>query len=314
MKSPDKAYRRSERKMRKLKALLVVNHFLNTAKFSESYDFISEAAAKSGIALRVMTNMEVLKALGFSAEEGRAFVEKSKFDFVLFWDKDIRLALMLEELGLRLFNPSSAIEACDDKSLTYVRLLTSGIVMPKSMFAPKAFEAGADKSLLFDEIEAKLSYPLILKECYGSFGREVYLINNRRELEEKDAEIGIKPTLYQEFIASSYGRDVRINVVGDRVIAAMYREAKNGDFRANLTLGGSMRKYECSDEEERIAVKACKILGLDFAGVDLLFGEGGMPLLAEVNSNSQFINLYNATGVNMPLCLFEYIKSILKGE
>lgn len=297
-----------------LKGLLVVNHFLRTEKFLETYDFIKRAAVDTGIDLVLLSNLELITRLGTSYEGAGAFIEEEGFNFALFWDKDIRLAELLETLGLRLFNSSAAIEACDDKSLTYVRLVSAGIPMPRTILSPKAFEARVDKALLHDYLEAELGYPFIMKECYGSFGREVYLIQNREELEAKEAEIGLKPSLYQEFISSSYGRDLRVNVVGDRVVAAMYREAKNGDFRANLTLGGEMRAHEVTGEEEEVALRATRALGLDFAGVDLLFGEDGRPLVAEVNSNSQFVNLYHATGVNMPYHLFRYIQRELRGE
>lgn len=297
-----------------LKGLLVVNHFLRTEKFFETYDFIKRAAEEKKLELALLTNLELITRLGASYSEAKAFIDGEGYDFVLFWDKDTRLAEMLEGLGLRLFNSAGAIEACDDKSLTYVKLLASGIRMPRTILSPKAFEAGVDKSELHDYVESELSYPFIMKECYGSFGREVYLIENRIQLEEKEAEIGLKPLIYQEFISSSYGRDLRVNVVGDRVIAGLYREAKNGDFRANLTLGGSMRVHEVTEEEAELALRATRALGLDFAGVDLLFGEGGERFVAEVNSNSQFVNLYHASGVNMPLHLFDYIKRELRGE
>lgn len=299
---------------RRLQGLLVVNHFLRTEKFFETYDFIKRAAEEADIGLSLLTNMEVISRLGSSYGQALNFVEDGGFDFVLFWDKDIRLAELLEHLGLRTFNSAAAIEACDDKSLTYVKLMASGIRMPRTILSPKAFEAGVDKAGFHDFIEAELGYPLIMKQCYGSFGREVYLINNRSELEAKEAEVGLSPLIYQDFIASSYGRDLRLNVVGDRVIAAMYREAKNGDFRANLTLGGAMRPHEATEEEKELALRASRALGLDFSGVDLLFGEGGELLLAEVNSNTQFVNLYHATGVNMPVHLFDYIKRELRGE
>lgn len=292
----------------------MVNHFLRTEKFLETYDFIKRAAEEAELALDLLSNMELITKLGSGYAEARAFIEAERFDFVLFWDKDIRLAELLENLGLRLFNSAKAIEACDDKSLTYVKLISAGIEMPRTILAPKAFETGGDRAELHEYLETTWGYPFILKESYGSFGREVYLINNRRELEDREEQIGIRPYIYQELIATSYGRDLRVNVVGDRVIAAMYREAENGDFRANLTLGGKMSAHEVSAEEADIAIRVTKALGLDFSGVDLLFGEGGRLLLAEVNSNSQFVNLYHATGVNMPYHIFEHIKKELRGE
>lgn len=102
--------------------------------------------------------------------------------------------------------------------------------------------------------------------------------------------------------------------MGDKAVAAMYRFSENGDFRANITNGGSMRAYQPAPEECALAVRAVKALGLDFAGVDLLFGNGGQDcadIVCEVNSNAHFKNMYDCTGVNAAECIMGYICSAL---
>ena len=86
-------------------------------------------------------------------------------------------------------------------------------------------------------------------------------------------EICPKPFIFQEFIDSSYGKDIRLNVVGDEVVASTKRVNENGDYRANVTNGGTMYPYIPSDEEKELAIKACKATKCDFAGVDILFGK-----------------------------------------
>ncbi len=119
--------------------------------------------------------------------------------------------------------------------------------------------------------------------------------------------IGAKPMLFQEFIHSSKGKDLRLQVVGSQVVAAMYRYSDNGDFRANITGGGKMKPYEPTQKQIDLAVESCKILGLDFAGVDILFGKDNEPIVCEVNSNAHFKNIYDCTGVNVADSILAYI-------
>jgi RimK family alpha-L-glutamate ligase len=113
--------------------------------------------------------------------------------------------------------------------------------------------------------------------------------------------------LFQEFIKSSKGKDLRLQVVGNQVVAAMYRYSENGDFRANITNGGKMKLFDPSEEQVELAIKCCKIIGLDFAGVDILFGENQEPIVCEVNSNAHFKNIFDCTGINVADCILEYI-------
>lgn len=110
----------------------------------------------------------------------------------------------------------------------------------------------------------------------------------------------------QEYIESSKGQDVRIHVVGNEIVTAMKRVNKN-DFRANITNGGSMEKYQPTKEQCEMALKVCEKLGLDFAGVDIMFGKNGEPVLCEVNSNAHFKNIYDCTGVNVAEKIIDYI-------
>lgn len=229
-------------------------------------------------------------------------------DFVLFWDKDVRLARYLESKGLQVFNSANAIEACDDKSLTHLYLQSAGIPMPETILAPMTFSNIGYTNLEFlQKIAERLSFPMVIKECFGSFGQQVYLVNDKNELEEKVHDIGAKPMLFQKFIESSKGKDIRLQVVGDQVVASMYRYSVNEDFRANITNGGKMKPYEPNQEQKELAIRCCKQLGLDFGGVDILFGENQEPIVCEVNSNAHFKNIYDCTGVNVADYIIEYI-------
>ena len=137
---------------------------------------------------------------------------------------------------------------------------------------------------------------------------QVYLAESEEEVFSYTKKLEGIPFLYQKYLEKSAGRDVRLQVVGNQVVASMYRYSENGDFRANLSSGGSMKPYLASEREKALAVRTVEALGLDFAGVDLLFSENGeADFVCEVNSNAHFKNIHTCTGVNTADCIMEYI-------
>ncbi len=273
--------------------LLVVNAFLKLPKFDAIYQELLQSAAKLNLRLTLQTNATIATHIDTPA------FKRALPDFVLFWDKDIKTARLLEMQGIPVFNSAESIELCDDKALTYLALRRANIAVPRTVLLPKTFPniGYTDTEFLADAADM-LSYPLVLKECFGSFGQQVYLIQNQEELAAKVLSLAGTPMLLQELVAESYGRDTRINIVGGKVVASILRESQNGDFRSNLTLGGSMANYTPTDRESELALRAVRALGLTFAGVDVLFGKNG-PLICEVNSNAHFQTTLECTGVNM---------------
>ncbi|WP_285765546.1 RimK family alpha-L-glutamate ligase [Peribacillus sp. SI8-4] len=284
---------------------IVVNGYLQHDKFSSLALFIQAAAERKKIKATLMRNSDLIPVI----EKGVPLL-KGAFgklpDFVLFMDKDIHLARHLELLGLPVYNSSSAIDICDSKAKTHQALAGHNIAMPKTVFPPFTYE-GIERADMdaFMKIGSELGFPLVVKESYGSFGEQVYLIQTEEELLRAVRHLGHKPFIIQEFIRHSKGRDIRVNVVGNQVIAAMQRHSEI-DFRANMTAGGRAQPYTPTKEEANLAIRCAEILGASFAGVDLLFGEDG-PLLCEVNSNSHLLNIYECTGINIADSMFDYM-------
>ena len=282
-----------------MRAWLVVNGFVGSDKFRELYGFLSRAAEKRGISLTVKTN----DSLAFPLSEKIAGSDHP--DFVLFWDKDISLAKRLEREGLKLFNCASAIEICDNKALT-AECLYEKVATPKTIIAPKTFEGvGYNRHEFIENATQVLGLPVVIKESYGSFGAQVYLARTTEEAINTVLKLGHKDFIMQEFIEESCGRDVRVNVVGGKVVCAMERYNEN-DFRSNITNGGKMKKIDLPTEMEVAAIKAAEAIGLDFAGVDVLFGKNG-PIICEVNSNPHFKSSLECTGVDMSQKIMDYI-------
>lgn len=288
-----------------LKGLLIINQFLNTQKFKEHYHWLNAACKKQQVHLEIRTNAEFLIQADTGVVKSAAFQDTLP-DFVLFWDKDIRLAHALEAMGLRLYNSADAIAACDDKSLTAAAL--AGIVrQPRTYLAPMTYSnIGYTDFSFLEQVEKELSYPFIIKECFGSFGMQVYLVSSRDEAEKILSIKAGNSFLFQEYIKSSTGRDIRLHVVGDSVVTSMLRYNEH-DFRANITNGGFMKPYQPSEAQKMLAVKVCNTLKLDFAGVDILFGEQDEPILCEVNSNAHFKNIFNCTGINVADAIIAHI-------
>lgn len=289
---------------------LIYNGGLRSPKYMELNTLYAKAAQKTGIHLELVANNEIYPFI----ENGKQIIKvpgvsSMNPDFILFLDKDIRLAKQLEQMGYKLFNSREVIENCDDKVLTFEMLAGHNIPMPKTLFSPLLFNGtgNGEADLGFTQIiEQEFSYPLVIKEAFGSFGAQVYLVHNREELMAKQKELRYIPHLYQEFIASSKGRDVRIYVVGQQVVASMYRFSDT-DFRANISSGASMEPYVPSSGFCELAIKATQVLGADFTGVDLLFGPDGKPVLCEVNSNAHIKNIYDCTGIDVSEFIFKHI-------
>jgi RimK family alpha-L-glutamate ligase len=284
-----------------LKGLLIVNEFLHSNKFNEIHAWLIESAKKHGVRLELRTNAQLLIDIANYNYDRIA-------DFILFWDKDVKLASYLEQLGYPVFNSSRAIEICDDKALTHLTLMKSDIRMPRTIIAPKTFDnIGYTNYEFLEEVGRRLGYPMVIKESFGSFGQQVYLVHTSEEARVRMEAIGAKSVIFQEFLKSSFGRDIRLQVVGGQVIASMYRYSENGDFRANLSIGGRMQPYEPTESQKELAMRCCEIIGLDFAGVDILFGEEEEPVICEVNSNAHFKNIFDCTGVNVADAIIEHI-------
>ena len=283
------------------KGTLIVNSFLNTAQVKDTYEHLIEGARRHGMEMELMGNASFFAYLDRSKVEPLPNLR----DFILFWNKDVFLGRALEQQGLRLYNSARAIEVCDDKALTF-ECLKDKIKMPKTIKIPMTFATvGYDNFEFEKRLGEILGYPYVIKESFGSYGGQVYLADNSLEACRILKKIEGLECLAQEYIKESRGRDLRIYVVGDRVVAAIER-SNSHDFRANITNGGTAQAYKVSAQEEKTAISAVKMLGLDFAGVDILFGRDG-PLLCEVNSNAQFAGLYKATGIDVTDAIFEHI-------
>ncbi len=280
-----------------IKGIIVTNIGHNEGKYRAQTD---EFLIKS-------KSIKDLELIEVKNENTLTYLEENTPDFCLFWDKDIYLASMIENRGIKVFNRPEAIYLCDDKALTAMRLTKAHVPQPKYFVFPLHFYGN-----IYEHYEAykltllALGFPLVLKERFGSFGEQVYLAHNEETLKALIREHGTKPLLAQAFIAFNSGEDYRLNVVGNDVILSVKRK-NDHDFRSNINQGGKAVLIEPTQTMKEVAIAATKAVNAHFAGVDLMLEADGTPVVIEVNSNMRTVAVSKLGGPNLTLAILQYI-------
>lgn len=210
--------------------------------------------------------------------------------------------------GVYSVNESIAIARSRDKLRAHQLLARKGVGMPITGYA---HSADATDEL----IDFVGGAPLVVKLMESTHGQGVVLAETEKAAEGViNAFRGLAANfLVQEYIKESNGSDIRCFVVGEKVVAAMQRTAKDGEFRSNLHRGGFATVVKLSPEERALAVKAARVMGLDVAGVDIIRSAHG-PLVLEVNSSPGLQGIERVTNKDVAGIIIEYIeKDILKG-
>lgn len=209
----------------------------------------------------------------------------------------------LEKLGVPCINSSLGIETVKDKLFTHQILAEKNLPVPKTML----MKLPVDSEL----VEKQIGFPVVIKAISGSQGKGVFLAEKKSQLTDLIQLIELTNPKFnlilQEFVKSSFGRDLRVFVIGGRVIGCMERTAADTGFKANFSAGGKVTRYEVTPEIEWLATEATRILGLDIAGVDLLFDENHFKI-CEVNSSPGFEGLQSCCNVNIPQEIYHYIR------
>jgi gamma-F420-2:alpha-L-glutamate ligase len=209
----------------------------------------------------------------------------------------------LERLGVTLINGSHAIDTVKDKLYTQQILAESNLPVPKTLLLKHPIN--------LEWVEKHLTFPVIIKTLSGSFGAGVFLAENKKQLAQliKMAEITNEgyDIILQEFIEDSYGKDLRVLVINGKVAGCMMRQAVDDDFRANITRGGEGIPYQITEDIEWLGGESARLLGLDIAGVDLLFSNGSYKI-CEVNSSPGFEGMDKFTHTNIAEDIVHYVK------
>ncbi len=271
-----------------------------------------EAAAGRGIELHVLKphNFDIVAAPvdGWSVHyEGHSLARP---DFILCRtgaETDyFTLAVLrhFERRGVRLINGPETIDLVADKLHTMQRLARAGLPIPATILGKFPMDA--------DIVEDELGFPLIVKTLRGTRGTGVLKCEDRSQFEDlagllasADAKADF---LFQHYVRSSHGRDVRVLVIGGRVIAAMERRSPAGHFKSNVSLGGVGIAHTPTGEMADLAARAADTLGLEVAGIDILFDDEGYRI-CEANSAPGFQGLERACSIDVPNAIFDWIEA-----
>lgn len=211
-----------------------------------------------------------------------------------------------ERLNVPTLPNSDAIIAAKDKMYTNQILAQHNIPIPKTMLT----RFPSDSEL----VEKQVGFPCVVKVVTGSYGAGVYLCDNKKQFEDLSELISAldfkNSMIVQEYVEYSSGRDLRVIVIGGKVIGAMKRESTDGSFKANITRGGVGTAYDIDEKMKLIATETAKVLNLDIAGVDLLFHPDGYKV-CEANSSPGFSGFEAALDINIPQKIFEYAKECI---
>lgn len=200
----------------------------------------------------------------------------------------LTLIRQLELAGVYTANSAASVELAKDKMRVAQLLSASQLPIPKTMLL--------NEPVPLELIETEIGFPLVIKNISGLRGVGVHLCENANSFRDLLGLLGESGQQYivQQYIDSSFGRDLRVFVLGQKVIGCMQRIAKDS-FKANYSLGGDVKPFPLNDDIEQLSLACTKLVGLDVAGIDLLFSTQGF-LICEANSSPGFKGMELITG------------------
>jgi len=211
-----------------------------------------------------------------------------------------------EMMGVYPLNESVAISRSRDKLRSSQLLARKGIGLPVTGFANKPDD-------IDDLLKMVGGAPLVIKLLSGTQGIGVVLAETQKAAKSVvESFFGLHASvLVQEFIEEAGGSDLRCFVIGEKVVAAMKRQGKEGEFRSNLHRGGTASLIRLTPEERSTAVRSANIMGLNVCGVDLLRSNHG-PVVMEVNSSPGLEGIENATGKDVAGMIVQFLEKNAK--
>ena len=205
-----------------------------------------------------------------------------------------------ERQGVAIINGPATIEAVADKLHTLQVVSRANLPIPKTILG----KFPVDVNL----VERELGFPVVVKTLKGTRGAGVVLCQDRAQFDALANLLdGADPGadfLFQQYIKSSHGRDVRLLVIDGQIVAAMERRSTDGGFKSNISLGGAAKPFDPPDDMAQLALDVTRALNLDVAGIDILFDDDGYRV-CEANSAPGFQGLERACGVSVPDIVFK---------
>ena len=258
-----------------------------------------EAAQKKDIKLRVINCRENSIELD---EDRSNYRDDIILQRCVSYYNNLHSTAAFEGLGAKVINSLHTAIMCGNKLFTHMELLKSDIAIPK------AFCAFSNQSAM--GILNKNGYPKVIKPVVGSWGRMIALLKDKEAaeavIEDREHMYPLYHVFYFEEFVKRPPRDIRSIVVGDRVVAAIYRYSGDNEWKTNMALGGKAEACKVTNEMEELCLKAAKTMKGEILGVDLMESENGL-LVHEVNNTTEFKNTVRVTGVDIPSLIIEHL-------
>ena len=263
-----------------------------------------EAARKKGVELH---NVDV-KNLHVGLNGDRRWQDKIVLQRSVSYFKSLHATAALEGLGASVINPLQVASITGNKLFAHMELQKAGVRTPKAVAAFS--EESAIAAL------QEFGYPAVIKPTVGSWGRMIGLLRDKDAaqavLEDREHMFPLYHIYYFEEFVKRPPRDIRAIVVGERVVAAIYRYSGDGEWKTNMALGGRAEVCPVTSELAEICMKATRAVGGQIVGVDLMEGESDGLMVHEVNNTTEFKNTVRVTGVDIPGLMVDYALSLNK--
>jgi ribosomal protein S6--L-glutamate ligase len=271
---------------------------------------IAEANARGWNAAVVDPLQGYLEGVSVQSMHEACIRQLHEFDAIIprygpFWQRKLHgLLLLLEQKGFRSLNSARSIDLVRNSASCQEIMTLTALPIPRTVL----FSENYPDSIRPEKLP--FGFPMVFKRQYSSQGLGVELITGPAMLADRSSKCfhQHEAFLVQEFIAEANGSDLRLMVIDGKLVAAMQRRAKVGEFRANMHLGAKASAISASVELEQLAVKAASAVGLRMAGVDIIQAKRG-PLLLEINACPGFEALEAASGVNVAGKLLDLLVS-----
>ena len=263
---------------------------------------LSEEARLQGIDLKIIGIHDIIISSNGIRNNG---YELERRDFAINRYKWGKEKDEINSLVTRSYNSLAEYNLYINKYEQVKRLHSEEFVIPKYVLGTALSS--------YETVTAELGKPFVAKGLESSMGEEVFLIEKKADLNRIGHTYGIsKEWLFEEFITTSYGRDIRFFSIRGEAVACMLRKAKD-DFRANVALGACVEPYEITPEIRQIARDIYEQTRLDFVGIDLMFGMV-KPYFCEINVMPGIEGIEKASGVNVARKIMETIKGDFDDE
>lgn len=222
--------------------------------------------------------------------------------------KNIHSTAALEGLGAVVINPLSTNSICGNKLYTHMALQKAGVKTPKAI---SAF-SGTSAIATLDQ----LGYPAIIKPTIGSWGRLIAVLNDREAtkgvIEHREHMFPLYQVYYFEEFVDRPPRDIRAIIIGERVVAAIYRYSASGEWKTNMALGAHAENCPITKDLEDICLEANKAVNGKIVGVDLMESKKDGFVVHEVNNTTEFKNTVKVTEIDIPGQMVDFVSELGK--